>query len=238
MSVGGFPSLAAQTGLSAVGVATLFFGFQYALDAIYLERLLGSAEVADRDVAIHYGVLCCFAVVLAMAVLLNMATFLPWFWRAYSNLRALGIEPTYGRHWVVTGFLVPGVNLVQPYHVALEIWQRSDRVRMLHADPSEPQRPTGIVTGWWICLLTWTVGTGVVLYLRRNIESNEALIASEIALAALSLIGAVAAALGLVMIGRVDRLQAEAYGVIRWDHGAASDLMEQGGAPGREGEDG
>ena len=48
-------------------------------------------------------------------------------------LRAMGLRRLrWGRHWVVSGFLVPGLNLVRPYQVMREVWQGS------HPDNLDP----------------------------------------------------------------------------------------------------
>ena len=217
---GGFVSAIARTGQVAIGAVALWFGLQKALQVVYLRRLLGGAEVTDANAILQANLLCCGTILLAMAVLFGFVTFLPWFWRAHRNVHGLGVEPVSARHWVVTGFLIPGVNLVQPYHVALEIWQQSDRVRLAGADPSERPRPTATVTGWWICLVSWAAGAVLVDSIGREVQTNTALLLIESVQAALSILGAGAALLGFLMIGRLDRLQQEADSAVRQEGSA------------------
>lgn len=214
VSTGGFESAFARVGLCVAGTVALSFSFQHVLHMVFLLRLLSGAEVKDAAAALQASLLCCIAVVSALAVLLGFVAFLPWFWRAHRNVERLGIQPASSRHWVVTGFLVPGANLLQPYYVALEIWQQSDRVRMAHSDPDESPRSSGIVTAWWICLVSSAVGILAVFVVRGAVETTVVLLSVKAVQVVLGLVGATAAVLGILMIGRIDGLQEDAQAAV------------------------
>jgi protein TonB len=67
--------------------------------------------------------------------------------RVHGNVVALGGTPRYARHWIVTGFLVPFLNLVRPYQVVADLWRASS------GGSEDESRPPVLVRLWWECLL-------------------------------------------------------------------------------------
>jgi hypothetical protein len=79
---------------------------------------------------------------LALLALTALA-FVLWFYRAYENLRPLGIEHLrWGSGWAIGSWFVPLLNLVRPKSIANDIWRGSD------PDRPELDRPSGHVP-WW-----------------------------------------------------------------------------------------
>jgi hypothetical protein len=59
--------------------------------------------------------------------IITVVAFLIWMHRSYSNLEPLGIRnPEYSPTWAVGCWFVPFMNLVRPYNMIKEIWDRSD----------------------------------------------------------------------------------------------------------------
>jgi len=75
---------------------------------------------------------------------LTALAFVLWFYRAYENLRPLGVEnPRWGSGWAVGGWFVPFLNFVRPKSLANDIWRGSDP-----ALPPQLEQPSGPVP-WW-----------------------------------------------------------------------------------------
>jgi hypothetical protein len=95
------------------------------------------------------------------------ATFIPWFARAYGNLRRLGVQHVpWSDRWAVGAWFVPFVSMWRPKQIANEIWRGSEpgadvgseRWRLLPVSP--------VVHWWWGLFLAGgivaTVGAGLI----------------------------------------------------------------------------
>ncbi len=72
---------------------------------------------------------------------------LVWLHRAYANLGAVGVRKAkFTTGWAVGYWFVPFVNLVRPYQIVVDLWQRSDR---LNAEASVEHLPGPPVIAWW-----------------------------------------------------------------------------------------
>lgn len=66
-------------------------------------------------------------VFMTLAYIATIIIFLIWFHRSYSNLKPLGsVSTDYSPAWAVGCWFVPLVNLVRPYAITKELWDRSD----------------------------------------------------------------------------------------------------------------
>ncbi|MGA9941645.1 MAG: DUF4328 domain-containing protein [Nitrososphaeraceae archaeon] len=80
--------------------------------------------------------------------------FLWWFYRAYKNLKTLGIALKSTPRRVIVNFFIPIINFWKPYFAAMEIWNKSDPSTLL-ATEQEGRTSQGsvIVKLWWITTL-------------------------------------------------------------------------------------
>ena len=80
--------------------------------------------------------------------------YLWWFYRAYKNLKTLGIALKSTPRMVIVNFFIPIINFWRPYFVAMEIWNNSDPSTLL-ATEQEGSHSQGsvIVKLWWITTL-------------------------------------------------------------------------------------
>ena len=76
--------------------------------------------------------------------------FLWWFYRAYKNLKTLGIALKSTPRKVIVNFFIPIINFWRPYFAAMEIWNNSDPSTLL---TTEHSRGSVIVKLWWITTL-------------------------------------------------------------------------------------
>lgn len=132
--------------------------------------------------------------------LATAAVFPLWLHRAYRALPALGIQgPAVSGREVAAAMLLPGLNLVWPLHLVGALWRACDPAR-------PPGRATSAWVGWWwgvvlaSLLLDLAVGPRGPLHPGRG--------GLPLAVLAECTRGA-AAALTMVIVGRVGRFQAE-----------------------------
>jgi hypothetical protein len=80
--------------------------------------------------------------------------FLWWFYRAYKNLKTLGIALKSTPRRVIVNFFIPIINFWKPYFAAMEIWNKSDPSTLLATEQEcRHSRGSVIVKLWWITTL-------------------------------------------------------------------------------------
>ena len=80
--------------------------------------------------------------------------FLLWFYRAYKNLKTLGIALKSTLRRVIVNFFIPIINFWKPYFAAMEIWNKSDPSTLLATEQEgRPSQGSVIVKLWWITTL-------------------------------------------------------------------------------------
>ncbi len=78
-------------------------------------------------------------------LIISAIVFILWFRRAYNNLNLSGRTYTkYGEGWAAGGWFVPFLNLVRPYQIMKEIWDKTQQAteNLLTIKSSE-------LVGWW-----------------------------------------------------------------------------------------
>jgi hypothetical protein len=84
-----------------------------------------------------------------LATLLAAVVFVAWFFRAYKNLRRLGVQNMrYGDGWAIGSWLIPIFNLVRPKQIANDVWRGSERGVEVGAQWRQVFIP-GLVHWWW-----------------------------------------------------------------------------------------
>jgi hypothetical protein len=80
--------------------------------------------------------------------------FLWWFYRAYKNLKTLGIALKSTPRRVIVNFFIPIINFWKPYFATMEIWNNSDPSTLLATEQEgRHSRGSVIVKLWWITTL-------------------------------------------------------------------------------------
>lgn len=83
----------------------------------------------------------------------SVVAFLLWLHRAYYNLHQLPArQPRYAVGWVVGAWFVPVFNLVRPYRIVREVWQRTQQAATGHV-----AAPATVLPWWWAALLLQAV---------------------------------------------------------------------------------
>lgn len=180
--------------LATVVVAWVSVGFDVADVRLIRRVAMGRAITPERMLA-HQRTGLALGVVQAALLLATGALFIAWNYRARVNLRALGVRHlSYPRSWAISGFLIPGLNLLRPYQVLGEVWKasRPDADRFEWREGRTP----GVLRLWWITFdaflvlellsLAMTASAGSEL-LRRLMASGSMLLADAAAAVAASI---------------------------------------------------
>jgi hypothetical protein len=136
-------------------------------------------------------------VISGVLALLTGVLFVAWLWRAYGQ--ATGPR-SYGRGWVLFGWLCPIANLWIPPRVVHEVWISSGRFPM-----AERHRIGMLVAGWWCSLL----GSLCLVEIFRSTDEqtlDAARFTVHMGIAAAALM-ALAATLCMAIVFQVTRLQ-------------------------------
>jgi hypothetical protein len=104
--------------------------------------------------------------------------FLWWFYRAYKNLKTLGIALKSTPRRVIVNFFIPIINFWKPYFAAMEIWNKSDPSTLLATEQEGRHSQSSVIVKlWWITtiigiFLTVLESVGfVITYALGNIVS-------------------------------------------------------------------
>ena len=110
-------------GLFTLGsVISLIAGVSYRSGL--LDLAAGRAVSIDDVILAEERYLAAIGVVSVGYVILSIV-FVTWFWRAYSNLGALGRIRARGTGWAIGAWFIPLAGLVIPYGIGAEIWTQS-----------------------------------------------------------------------------------------------------------------
>lgn len=93
-------------------------------------------------------------------VIIGSLTFLPWFYRAYQNLRRLGVRTLrYEVGWAVGSWFIPIFNLFRPKQIANDLYRVTAGAK-LHAKAPIDKHPVSPLLHWWwaVWILAFVVG--------------------------------------------------------------------------------
>jgi hypothetical protein len=85
--------------------------------------------------------------------------FIMWFRRAYYNLHSLGCYVRYTEGWAAGAWFVPFLNLVRPFQIMKEIWDRTQE--RAQEGTENPRIESSVILGFW-----W------FLWIATNIAAN------------------------------------------------------------------
>lgn len=135
--------------------------------------------------------------------------FLMWLHRVYRNLPALGaqsMETTPG--WAVGYFFIPFANLVKPFHVVREIWNKSDpQAETLEGFGSYSSGTPALVGWWWAFWIIANVSARIADRIAGDSETVGGMIlAARLGIAA-DVLFLVAGVLAILVVRKIDERQ-------------------------------
>ena len=150
--------------------------------------------------------------------IITVITFLIWMHQSYSNLKPLGIRNTeYSSAWAVGSWFVPFMNLVRPYNIIKEIWDRSDPDKVeTEATPSAStlemtQIATPMFGVWWAFWIISNVFTNVSARYTLRANSLQQFVVTFWSEIISSVFTIVAAILAIGVVRAVSARQEERY---------------------------
>jgi NADH:ubiquinone oxidoreductase subunit 2 (subunit N) len=144
-----------------------------------------------------------------LVFVITAVLFLMWLHRAYRNLPALGaqtLETTPG--WAVGYFFIPFANLVKPFHVVREVWNKSDPQAESYEGFGSYSSGTPALVGWWWAF--WIIANVATRIADRVAGDSETvggmIIAARLGIAA-DLLFFVASVLAIMVVKKIDERQ-------------------------------
>ena len=137
-----------------------------------------------------------------------VAAFVSWFWRAYSNLRALGRTTRRKPGWAIFSWVIPIGNFFIPYQMGSEIWRKSapnDPESGVSADQNiEP------VISWWALFLLMGLVNQIAFFSGRDVGDNAERLAAVVGVDLVGGLVAIAAAVAAFRFVRLATARQEA----------------------------
>ncbi|MDQ3725315.1 MAG: DUF4328 domain-containing protein [Actinomycetota bacterium] len=129
---------------------------------------LQSAAGDEGDVIGAYDTYSIWIGLQGLVFLIAAGVFITWFYRAYKNLRRLGVQNMrYGDGWAIGSWFIPIFNWIRPKQMANDIWRGSER----GVDVWAQWRQVGVpsLVHWWWALY---VIQGVVLQIGQIVTES------------------------------------------------------------------
>ena len=133
-----------------------------------------ASELADAQDLVDAATL-----VLSLAIFpIGPAVFLPWFYRAYTNLPRFGLRNLrYGQGWAIGSWFVPILNLFRPKQIANDL-ERATAGGTLHSVGRLASEPVSPLLHWWwaFFLASAFIGVGGYQYLSEDDPFSDTLL--------------------------------------------------------------
>lgn len=173
-------------------------------------RLIDGDEVTDSEIDADDARVILVSVLQFLIYTVTAVVFLVWFYRAYVNVRRLGVtEPRYGAGWSIGAWFVPILNLWRPKQIANDVWRGSEPDLPAPAPGDWAKRPVPALLGWWWA--AWLLNpilyaVANVYYSETDLELNRT---GAVIYMVSDLFSVIAAALLIVIVRRVTARQEE-----------------------------
>jgi hypothetical protein len=141
--------------LLAIGLALyITIGISSIAQLDLLDRAARGAILTPAEVESNDTRMLALGFVYRGAFIASGIAFLAWFHRVYSNVAAYSDRPTeYTPGWAVGAYLVPFINLVRPYEMMREAWDRSAPAGEVVRSP--------LVGLWWAAWIISNISGGI-----------------------------------------------------------------------------
>ena len=199
--------------LLACAAVSLFSIFSAYLQINLISGALAGGEVTEEQATandMREGVAGLLWIIVFLATAI---TFLLWIHRAYRNLPALGNPKQrleYSPGWAVGWFFIPFANIVYPFKVMREIWQKSDpRVRNTDDFMWQDTATPPLLAAWWGMWLASGVVSRLYAMFTQNAKTPESMLwATKFGILA-DIFAIIAAFLAFLVVKGVDARQEE-----------------------------
>jgi hypothetical protein len=133
--------------------------------------------------------------VLILANIVLAVVFVVWFWRAYSNLTALGRTRKRRAGWAIGAWLIPFANYVIPYGIGAEIWKQSGPDSIGYPMRDRPNMEP--VISWWALFVLMGLVNQIAFFTSADLADDPRRVAAVVGIdlvsRSLGIAGAVAA---------------------------------------------
>jgi Domain of unknown function (DUF4328) len=110
---------------------------------------LHSVASDGGDIVGAYDSYSTWAGIYGLLLLVAAGVFITWFFRAYRNLRRLGVQNMrYGNGWAVGAWFIPIFGMIRPKQIANDIWRGSERGVDVSHQWRQVEVPS-LVHWWW-----------------------------------------------------------------------------------------
>ncbi|HEU4706045.1 MAG TPA: DUF4328 domain-containing protein [Solirubrobacterales bacterium] len=114
---------------------------------------LRSAATGGGDIVGAYHTYSSWAGIFGFAILLGAGVFIAWFFRAYRNLRRLGVQNMrYGNGWAIGAWFIPIFGMIRPKQIANDVWRGSEPGVEVSSGWRQVDVPS-LVHWWWALFL-------------------------------------------------------------------------------------
>jgi hypothetical protein len=129
---------------------------------------LRSAAGGNGDVVSAYHTYNTWVGISGLVFLVSAGVFIAWFFRAYKNLRRLGVQNMrYGNGWAIGAWFIPIFSMIRPKQIANDVWRGSERGVEVSTQWREVAVPS-LVHWWWGLFLT----QGVLVYIGQQVTDS------------------------------------------------------------------
>lgn len=136
-------------------------------------------------------------------LVISVIVFILWFRRAYNNLNLSGRAYTrYGEGWAAGSWFVPFLNLVRPYQIMKEIWDKTQQA----TDNLLTIRGSDIVGWWWAVWIISNVVENIGIRM-GNKDSVEGILDGSYFSLAGDALSVIALVLAIIMIKKTSEFE-------------------------------
>ena len=138
-----------------------------------------------------------------VAFIVTIVLYLMWLHRAYKNLQALGQQTDYSPGWAVGYWFIPFINLVMPYKIVNELYEKSN---------FQGNNSSSIVAIWWLTYIL----SGIIGWMANKItfgtKASEAIATAAMVDIVSDTLLIIAGCACIKIINTVDEMQEERVG--------------------------
>lgn len=136
--------------------------------ALNLHSAVGEGLGASVSIVDKYHTYSSWAGIFGLGILVSAGVFIAWFYRAYKNLRRLGVQTMrYGNGWAIGAWFIPFFNMVRPKQIANDVWRGSEPGVDVGYQWHQVEVPS-LVHWWWALYLI----QGAVVYIGQRTAAS------------------------------------------------------------------